>query len=670
MSDEQVREGTVLWEPSEAFKKATMLERYMRWLGKRTGRAFESYEALWQWSVSDLDGFWGSLWDFFDIQASTPYQQVLGRREMPGAEWFTGAQLNYAEHVFRRRDRRGPALLAKSEGAPLRCVSWEELSLQVAALAATLRELGVHQGDRVVAYLPNIPQAVVALLACVSLGAVWSCCPPEFGAPSVRDRFAQLEPKILIAVDGYRYSGTPYARLDTIARLRWFLPTVEATIVVPHLSDAPSLHGLGRAMLWTEALNGGAGAVLSFTQVPFDHPLWVLYSSGTTGIPKAIVHGHGGILIEHLKSLILQTDLRSGDRYLSFTTTGWMMWNLSISTLIVGAIPILYDGNPSYPTLHALWQLVEEAEATHMGISPAFITACAREGLRPGYEHNLSTLISVRATGSPLTPEGGAWIYERVKRDLWFVVSAGGTEICSAFMGGSPLLPVRAGEMQCRYLGVNVQAYDEHQQSVIDQVGELVISTPMPSMPLFFWDDAGDRLYRESYFSTYPGVWRHGDRFRITRHGGCVIYGRSDATINRHGVRMGSSDIYRAVESMPQVEDSVVIDLEVLGRESFMALFVVLRDGVPLDEVLERTIKERIRSDLSPRHVPDAVIAVPAVPRTLNGKKLEVPIRKILLGTPIEQAVSTDALSNPESLRFFIAFARTLNLRPPGLPII
>ena len=669
MSEARVPEGMVLWEPSEAFKKATMLERYMRWLGKRTGRAFESYEALWQWSVSDLDGFWGSLWDFFDIQASTPYQQVLGRRDMPGAEWFTGAHLNYAEHVFRGRDRLGPALLAKTEGATLRGVSWEELSRQVAALAATLRTLRVRQGDRVVAYLPNIPQAVVALLACASLGAIWSCCPPEFGAPSVRDRFAQLEPKILIAVDGYRYNGTPYPRLETIARLRRFLPTVEMTIVVPHLSDAPPPHGFDRAMFWAEALDGGAGATLSFTQVPFDHPLWVLYSSGTTGIPKAIVHGHGGILLEHLKSLILQTDLQPGDRYLSFTTTGWMMWNLSISTLIVGAIPILYDGNPSYPTLHALWRLVEEAGASYMGISPAFITACARAGLHPGYEHTLGTLKSVRATGSPLTPESAAWVYEQVKRDLWFVVSAGGTEICSAFMGGSPLLPVRAGEMQCRYLGVDAHAYDELGYAVIDQVGELVISAPMPSMPLYFWGDAEHRLYRESYFSTYPGVWRHGDRFRITQHGGCVIYGRSDATINRQGVRMGSSDIYRAVESMPQVEESVVVDLEVLGRESFMALFVVPRDGLPLDEELERAIKERIRNDLSPRHVPDAVIAVPAVPRTLNGKKLEVPIRKILLGIPVEQAVSADALSNPESLRFFVTFARTLNVPPPGLPI-
>jgi acetoacetyl-CoA synthetase len=664
MSDEPVREGTVLWETSEAFKNSTNLVRYMRWLGRRTGLAFDSYEALWQWSVGNLEGFWGSLWDFFEIQASTPYERVLGRREMPGAEWFAGARLNYAEHVFRGRDPQGLALLAASEGAHIHGMTWEDLSRQVAALAATLRELGVRQGDRVVAYVPNIPQAVVALLACASLGAVWSCCPPEFGAPSVRDRFAQLDPKVLIAVDGYRYNGTSYDRLDTIARLQQFLPTVEATIVVPHLSAAPSLHGLGRAMLWADALSGGSGAPLSFTQVRFDHPLWVLYSSGTTGIPKAIVHGHGGILIEHLKSLILQTDLRPGDRYLSFTTTGWMMWNLSISTLMVGAIPILYDGNPAYPDLHTLWRLAEEAEVSYMAISPAFITACARGGLHPGREHNLSTLKSLRATGSPLTPEGAAWVYKQVKRDLWFVVSAGGTEICSAFVGGSPLLPVRAGEMQCRYLGVDVHAYDEQQHSVIDQVGEMVISAPMPSMPLFFWGDADDRLYRESYFSTYPGVWRHGDRFRITRHGGCVVYGRSDATINRHGVRMGSSDIYRVVESMPQVDDSVVVDLEVLGRESFMALFVVLGDGALLDEALERAIKGRIRSDLSPRHVPDAVIAIPAVPRTLNGKKLEVPIRKILLGTPLQEAVSADALSNPESLQFFVEFARTLNDAP------
>ncbi len=661
MRDEKMAEGTILWEPSDALRQGSMTAQYMRRLAEQTGRLFDSYEALWQWSVSDLPGFWGSLWDFFGIQASTPYSQVLGRREMPGAEWFTGANLNYAEHIFRRGTRQGTALLAKSEGEAVRAVSWEELSEQVGALAATLRELGVRPGDRVAAYMPNIPQAVVAMLACVSLGAIWSCCPPEFGAPSVRDRFAQLDPKILIAVDGYKYNGKSYSRLDTIARLQQLLPTVERTIVVPHLGDAPTLQGLDHALLWTDALRTEAGAALTFAQVPFDHPLWVLYSSGTTGIPKAIVHGHGGIVLEHLKSLILQNDLRPGDRYLSFTTTGWMMWNLSISTLMVGAIPILYDGNPAYPTPHTLWQLAAEAEATYMGISPAFITGCARDGLRPGREHNLSTLKSVRATGSPLIPESAAWVYEQVKRDLWFVVSAGGTEICSAFMGGSPLLPVRAGEMQCRYLGVDVAAYDEQGNSVIDQVGELVVGAPMPSMPLYFWGDVDNRLYRESYFSTYPGVWRHGDWFRITRHGGCVIYGRSDATINRHGVRMGSGDIYRVVESSSQVEDSLVVDLEVLGRESLMILFIVPSDGALLDEALEREIKGRIRSDLSPRHVPDKLIAVAAVPRTLNGKKLEVPIRKILLGTPVELAVSADALSNPESLHFFVEFARTLN---------
>jgi acetoacetyl-CoA synthetase len=666
MDDEKIAEGTILWEPSDTFRHGSMTAQYMRRLAEQTGRVFDSYEALWQWSVNDLAGFWGSLWDFFGIRASVPYTQVLGHREMPGAAWFTGAQLNYAEHIFRRGARQGTALLAKSEGEAVRAVSWEELAEQVGALTATLRDLGVGRGDRVVAYMPNIPQAVVAMLACVSLGAIWSCCPPEFGAPSVRDRFAQLAPKLLIAVDGYRYNGKSYPRLDTIARLQELLPTVERTIVVPHLDAAPALQGLEHALLWTEALRAGAGAPLTFAQVPFDHPLWVLYSSGTTGIPKAIVHGHGGIVIEHLKSLILQNDVRPWDRYLSFTTTGWMMWNLSISTLMVGAIPILYDGNPAYPSSHTLWQLAGETEAGYLGISPAFITGCARARLHPGREHNLSKLKSVRATGSPLTPESAAWVYERVKRDLWFVVSAGGTEICSAFVGGTPLLPVRAGEMQCRYLGVDVAAYDEQGNSVIDQVGELVVRAPMPSMPLFFWGDLDNRLYRESYFSTYPGVWRHGDRFRITRHGGCVIYGRSDATINRHGVRMGSSDIYRVVESMPGVEDSVVVDLEELGRESFMALFVVTSDGVLLDAALERAIRGRIRSDLSPRHVPDRVIAVPAVPRTLNGKKLEVPIRKILLGTPVEQAVSADALSNPESLRFFIEFARTLNTPTSG----
>jgi acetoacetyl-CoA synthetase len=654
-----VSEGAVLWEPSPAFMESSTLAHYMRWLGER-GRSFPTYHALWEWSVTDLPAFWASIWDYCGVEAAEPYTEVLADEHMPGARWFTGARVNYAEHAFRGlRDGR-PAVIFQSEIRPLTELSGQELRDQVAACGAALKALGVGMGDRVAAYLPNIPETLVAFLACASLGAIWSSCSPDFGSRSVIDRFAQIEPKVLLAVDGYSYNGTVHDRLARTAELLEHLPTVEHTIVVGYADRHPAIKGLRGALHWHDLLARHTGASLNFTPVPFDHPLWVLYSSGTTGLPKAIVQGHGGILLEHLKTLRLGKALKPGDRFFWFATTGWMMWNLLISGLHVGTTVLLYDGSVSYPDLGVLWRFAEASGMTCFGTSAAYLTACMNAGIRPKEIADLSRLISLGSTGSPLSPEGFAWVYEAVKADIWLASVSGGTDVCTAFVGGCPLHPVRAGEIQCRSLGAAVAAYDEQGRPVIDQVGELVVTRPMPSMPLYFWNDPGNARYIESYFSMYPGTWRHGDWIKITARGSCVIYGRSDSTINRLGVRMGTSDIYRVVEDLPEVADCLVVDLEGLGGASYMPLFVVLAEGAILDDALQARIKARIRSDISPRHVPDAIFAIPAVPRTLNGKKLEVPIRKILLGTPVEKAVSQGSLGNPDALDFFVALSGKL----------
>ncbi len=655
------REGTVLWEPSAAFKDNSTLARYMAWLEETRSLSFVSYDSLWRWSIDDLAGFWGSLWDYFDIQATTPYREILGTRAMPGAQWFTGAELNYAAHAFRHMRPDQPALLFASETRPLREVSWAELHAAVAAVAAGLRGIGVRKGDRVVAYMPNIPETLIAFLACASIGAVWSSCSPDFGSPAVIDRFAQIEPTVLLAVDGYTYNGKAHDRLDVVARLQGALPTVERTVLVPYLTENPRTEGLMNVVPWSRLLADGAGAALTFTPVPFDHPLWVLYSSGTTGLPKAIVQGHGGIVLEHHKAIGLQMNITADDRSFWYTTTGWMMWNMVIGGLLVGATVALYDGSVAYPNLNRMWEFAAEAQLTSFGTSAGFISTCMNNDVRPGVTVDLSRLKKIGATGSPLSPEGFAWVYEQVKRDVWLVSSSGGTDVCTAFVGGCALLPITSGEIQCRCLGVAAAAYDTAGRPVVGEVGELVITKPMPSMPLYFWDDPGDRRYRESYFELYPGVWRHGDWIKFTEGGACVIYGRSDSTINRLGVRMGTSDIYRVVEDIPEVVDSLVVDLEALGRASFMPLFVVLREGAALDDALKGRIRARIRGDVSPRHVPDEIYAIAEVPRTLSGKKLEVPVRRILLGVPVAQAASVDSMANPNSIAYFVELAGTLN---------
>ena len=658
----ETNEGTLLWEPPAELVENAAITRYMGWLKEEKDVSFEDYGGLWEWSVGDLEGFWGSLWEYFDVKASKPYERVLGSREMPGAEWFPGAELNYAEHVFRHAGDRPdePALVHKSETRPLEETSWRELRGRTGSLAAGLKEMGVERGDRVVAYLPNVPEAVIAFLACASIGAIWSSSSPDFGAGSVVDRFKQIEPKVLIAADGYRYGGKDFDRTDVIARLQAEIPTLEKTVVLPYLSDDPDTSALENVVLWEDVLEEHEGADLTFEPVPFDHPLWVLYSSGTTGLPKAIVHSQGGILMEHLKMAYLQLDLGPEDRFFWFTTTGWMMWNLLVGGLLAGTTVLLYDGNPGHPDMNALWGFAEETGMTQFGTSASYLTGCMKAEIEPGKDFDLSALRGVGSTGSPLPPEGFAWVYEHVGKDVWLYSTSGGTDLCTAFVGGVPLLPVRSGELQARALGGRIEAFNEEGEPVIDEVGELVITEPMPSMPIYLWNDPEGERYRESYFDVYPGIWRHGDWIKVKSDGACVIYGRSDSTINRGGVRMGTAEIYSAVEKVDEVKDSLVVDIHKADGSAFMPLFVVLEEGVELDDDLKSRIKKSVRENASPRHVPNEILSVPEIPRTLNGKKLEVPVKKVLSGTAPEEAASKDSLSNPDSLDRFAELAQKI----------
>ena len=628
----------------------------MRWLAAERGRRFGTYDELWQWSVTDLEGFWASIWDFFQIGGRPSPAPVLARRQMPGTVWYPNASLNYAEHALRRRDDH-IALIFQSERHPLTRLTYAELYSQVASVAAALRGMGVQKGDRVVAYLPNIPQALVAFLAAASLGATWSSCSPDFGTRSVVDRFQQIEPKVLFAVDGYSYGGKTHDRLAVAAEIRSQLPTLQATVLVPYLQADPPAATLPGAVRW-ESLLAPAGE-MQFTPVPFDHPLWVLYSSGTTGLPKAIVQGHGGILLEHYKQLSLQLDLKPEDRFFWFTTTGWMMWNLLISGLLLGTTVVLYDGSPGHPDMDVLWRLAQDAGVTYFGTSAPYLIACAKAGIHPGRDHDLSRIHSLGSTGAPLPPGGFQWVYDEVKADLLLGSVSGGTDVCTAFVGSSPLLPVYAGEIQCRSLGAKVEAFDDMGQPLSGDLGELVITEPLPSMPLFFWNDPDGVRYQDSYFAMYSGIWRHSDWIKITERGTCVVTGRSDSTLNRGGVRMGSSEFYRVVEGLPEVLDSLVADTSSLDTEGQLLLFVVLRPGTALDEALIGRINRTLRQELSPRHVPDAIYAVPEVPRTLNGKKMEVPIKRLLMGTPAERVANPGTMGNPQSLTFFLELAKS-----------
>ncbi len=650
-----ITEGTVLWAPSEARREKSRLADYMRWLAAKKGRHFESYQELWQWSVTDLDAFWASLWEYLDVRASSPYTRVLDRRTMPGARWFEGARLNYAEHAFRHASPAHPAMIALSEVRGRHEVSWASLRADVASVAAALREMGVVPGDRVVSYMPNIPETIVAFLACASVGAVWSSCSPDMGPGAVIDRFKQIGPKVMFAVDGYRYGGKDFDRRPVIEELARQMPTLERIVLVPYVDTHATLGALANVRPWPTLL--GRSEPLTFEPLDFDHPLWIVYSSGTSGLPKAMVHGHGGIVVEHLKVMALHLDLDAGDRLLWMTTTGWIMWNLLAGSLLVGATAVLFDGNPGHPDASTLWRAVADTRTTCFGAGAAFFNGCMKAGLEPRTIVDLSAVTQIGSTGSPLTVENFAWIYRAVKEDVWVAAISGGTDPATGFVGGCPLLPVTAGEMQSRILGISVHAFDDAGQPVVGEVGELVITEPFPTMPLYLWNDPDGRRYRESSFEMFPGVWRHGDWIRFTPDGRSVIFGRSDTTINRFGIRMGTSEFYRVVEELPEVQDSLVIDTGELGREGRLLLFVVLRAGASLDERLAAVIRDHLRAQLSPRHVPDEIRQIAEVPRTLNGKKLEVPVKRILSGAPPDRAASRDALANPAALDAFVRLA-------------
>ena len=686
-----------LWRPSPQRIAEAQMTAYRAWLKQHKGLHFDHYEALWQWSTEEFEAFWESIWEYGEVISHRPYQRVVNQQEMPGVSWFEGATLNYAEHILapgtQAESVNAPAIVAESETRPRVEVSWQSLREQTGALTASLKQLGLEMGDRAVAYLPNIPETAVAMLSVSSCGAIWSMASPEMGIASVLDRFHQIEPKILFTIDGYRYKGKDYDRREVVVDLVKQLPSVETVIFISYLHasnelDLSAVREGKPPQVVSFAETVSTPAKPDFTPVPFAHPLWILYSSGTTGPPKAIIHSHGGIVLQNIKYIRLHLDIGPSDRFFWFSSTTWGMWNSLITTLISGATILLFDGNPGYPDLNTLWRYAEREKATFYGTSPTFISLCRKAGITPGASFDLSSLRTVGSTGSPLSEEGYRWIYEKVHPDVLLFSVTGGTDFGAGFLSACPILPVYAGEMSCRELGVATCVYDDNGKPVMDEVGELVMTKPIPCLPIGFWGDPEGRRYYESYFDTFPGVWRHGDWLQLISHPeavGGIVFGRSDATINRQGIRMGSSEIYRVVESFPEVADSLVVDLEYLGKPSYLALFVVLTDpeaapipspeiagkasttekpslrdtGMP--ETLRIGIMNKIRTHLSARHAPNEIFAIQAVPYTISGKKMEVPVKKILLGQSANTSANRDAMGNPESIDWFVEFARGRN---------
>ena len=654
-----VKAGDLLWTPSPERVANANITAFIRWLKETRNLDFAGYPELWDWSVTDTGAFWQAVWDWGDIVTEAPPAQSLASSEMPGAEWFPGARLNYAQNVLAKERKGEVALYYHSETTPVTPLSWDELANNVRVLATQLRNLGVRPGDRVASTLPNIPEAVTAMLAVTSIGAIWTSVSPDFGWRGVLDRFRQLQPRVLICTGGYRYGGKDYDRSGELTQIVKELGCIEHVIYLP-FRDIPA--PADYAQDWHGLLDHPPVEAIDFTfhTGPFGMPLWILFSSGTTGLPKAITHSHGGILLEQLKLQRLNMDLKPGDVLFFYTTTGWMMWNFLVSSLVLGVKPLLYDGNPGYPEPDALWRMAADAKVTMFGGSPAYADMLAKRGVVPKDKYDLSQLKACMLAGSPVSPEVYAWFLRNVKRDLWLHVGSGGTDMCCGFTGGSPTLPVYAGEHQHRNLGVAAYAFNDDGEIVVNQVGEMVITKPMPSMPVKFWgDDEQMTRYKATYFDTWPGVWRQGDFFKVNERGGCFVLGRSDATLNRFGVRIGTAEIYNVLEGIPEVDDAIVVNLDLPGGQFFMPMFVTLADGVRLDDRIENEIKTRLRREYTPRHIPDKIIQVPAIPTTLTGKKLEVPVRKILLGTPPEQAANTSAMADPSSLDAFIDYART-----------
>ncbi|MBR9919466.1 MAG: acetoacetate--CoA ligase [Bacteroidetes bacterium] len=649
----------LLWEPDKDFRRKAHLTRYLKWLEAEKGHYFDNYDSLYQWSVTRIEDFWESLWEYFEIISHSPYKQVLSSREMPGCKWFEGSTLNYAEHIFREANEEFPAILFHSETvAPLE-ISWAELRSQVASMRHFLIGEGVKKGDCVAAYMPNIPEATIAFLAACSIGAIWSSCSPDFGVNSVVDRFSQIKPKVLFTVDGYQYNGKPYDRLAEVGSLCDALPDLQRTVLIPYLDPKADAGGLKSPIYWNDSFRGDAPE-LAFDPLPFDHPIWVLYSSGTTGIPKAITHSHGGVLLEHLKYLAFHNDVHRGEKFFWFSTTGWMMWNFLQASLLMGATAVIYDGSPGYPNLNALWKFADDIGMHHFGTSAPYLVACMKKELEPGKKFKLEALRSLGSTGAPLPPDAFRWIYDSVKKDLWLCSMAGGTDVCTAFVGGNPYEGVYEGEIQCRALGCALDAWDESGKPVVNDLGEMVITQPMPSMPIYFWGDENMKRYKSSYFEMYPGVWRHGDWIRLTDRGSLVIFGRSDATLNRQGVRIGTAEIYRGVNKVTEIKDSLIVNLELPGGKHYMPLFVVMQEGQELSEEIVTRLKKTLKAEYTPRHVPDEVILAPDIPYTISGKKLEAPVKKILLGMPVGKAANPDSMKNPGSLDFFIEFAKNM----------
>lgn len=648
----------LLWSPSEQLKKDSNLARYVQWLEVNKNLLFENYSDLWAWSVNHVDDFWQSQWEYFNILHDGKYATVFSGDSMPHVKWFEGTKINYAEHIFRNYSDDRPAIIFKSENSPIKKISWKTLKDEVSSIQAFLKQHGVTTGDRVVGYLPCIPEASAAMLATTSLGAIWSSCSPDFGTNAVIDRFAQIEPKVLIAVDQYGYGGKIFDKSEVIRELVTAITSIEHVIVITtkdQLTLGQQATGNRQpvsTLTYQSALAKHKGQ-LSFIRVPFNHPIWVLYSSGTTGLPKAIMHSQGGILMEQLKYGTFHNDFRESENCFWYTTTGWMMWNYIHGSLLAGATMVLYDGSPGFPDLNVLWKFVEEASIHHFGTSAGFILANMKAEIRPS-QFNLTSLRSIGSTGSTLPPEGFDWIYQHVKKDLWLASMSGGTDVCSAFVGGNPTLPVYAGEIQCRALGCKLEAFNENGKAVLNEVGEMVITKPMPSMPVSFWNDPDFKRYIESYFEMFPAIWRHGDWTEITSREGVIIYGRSDATLNRGGVRIGTSEIYRAVDKVKEVKDSLIICIEKSGGEFWMPLFVVMQEGIPLTDDLKKKLNTTIRSEYSPRHVPDEIIAVPDIPYTISGKKTETPVKKVLMGKDPKEVVNSGSLRNPKSMEFFI----------------